>query len=61
MNAYRVDPLWTAKDLADYLGVPLQTVYDWRWKHAGPQGIKVGRHLRFRQSDIMAWLEQQAA
>lgn len=55
----RLDPLWTPAQLADYLGIPVQTLYDWNWKGAGPTPIKVGRHLRYRESDIMAWLDVQ--
>ena len=46
--------------LAEYLGVPQQTIYRWRTHGDGPRGIKVGRHLRFRRSDVDAWLESQA-
>ena len=34
-------------ELADYLGVPLATVYHWRAHHGGPIGIRVGRHIRY--------------
>lgn len=61
MNTNRLDPLWTVQDLAEYLNVPMQTIYDWRHKHCAPTGIKIGRHLRFRESDVMAWLAAQAA
>jgi excisionase family DNA binding protein len=44
--------------VADYLGIPVQTIYQWRTKGAGPRGIRVGRHLRYRQEDIDAWVEQ---
>ncbi|WP_407568256.1 helix-turn-helix domain-containing protein [Arsenicicoccus dermatophilus] len=56
---HRLDPLWTPKQLAEYLCIPVQTLYDWNWKGAGPTPIKVGRHLRYRESDIMAWLDVQ--
>lgn len=37
----------TPVDLADLLGVPVETVYQWRRKDTGPRGFRVGRHLRF--------------
>jgi excisionase family DNA binding protein len=49
--------LRTAPEVADHLGIPLQTLYQWRTKGAGPRAVKVGRHLRFRQSDVDAWIE----
>ena len=55
-----LDALLTPQVVADALGVPLQTLYTWRVKQAGPRGIKVGRHLRYRRSDVEAWLEAQA-
>jgi excisionase family DNA binding protein len=53
----RHDPLWTVKEVAEYLSVPVQTLYDWRCKHEGPPALKIGRHLRFRESDVFAWLD----
>lgn len=55
-----LDALLTPQVVADALGVPLQTLYTWRVKQAGPSGIKVGRHLRYRRSDVEAGLEAQA-
>ena len=52
--------LWAPDELAEHLGVPLQTVYSWRTSGRGPRGIRVGKHLRFRREDVDAWLEQQA-
>lgn len=48
------------EDLAEYLGIPVATIYGWRYKRTGPRSIKVGRHIRYRPSDVEAWLEQQA-
>lgn len=52
-------PLATADEIADYLGVPLATVYQWSSRGGGPRLIKVGRHLRARWSDIEAYLDAQ--
>lgn len=43
-------------DVAAFLGVPVTTLYQWRYKGTGPRGLRVGRHLRYRQSDVDAWL-----
>ncbi|WP_406269502.1 helix-turn-helix domain-containing protein [Actinacidiphila glaucinigra] len=55
----------TPVDLADLLGVPLETVYQWRRKRIGPRGFRVGRHLRYDPEDVRAWvaslLEDEAA
>lgn len=52
-------PLATAEEIADYLGVPLATVYQWSSRGGGPRLIKVGRHLRARWSDIEAYLDDK--
>lgn len=52
--------LRSPEQLAEYLGVPLATVYRWRTRGGGPRGVKVGRHVRYRDRDVEAWLESQA-
>ena len=47
----------TPKELADYLGAPLATLYQWRTKGPGPKGCRVGRHIRYRPEDVERWLE----
>ncbi len=50
------DHLVTPGQLADYLGLPVATLYAWRYHGDGPPGFRVGRHLRYRWSDIEAWI-----
>ena len=54
-----LDPLLSIEDLAEYLGVPVATIYDWRVDGKGPCGVRVGRHVKFTQSDVQAWIEAQ--
>jgi excisionase family DNA binding protein len=49
----------TPVDLADLLGVPVETVYQWRRKSTGPRGFRVGRHLRFDPEDVRRWVVDQ--
>ncbi|MDP8928170.1 MAG: helix-turn-helix domain-containing protein [Actinomycetota bacterium] len=51
------DALLSPQQLADYLGVPVATVYRWRYEGTGPRGIKVGKHVRYRRRDVEAWLD----
>ena len=53
-----LDPLLSIEDLADYLGVPVTTIYDWRVDGKGPCGVGVGRHVKFTQRDVQAWIEE---
>jgi excisionase family DNA binding protein len=55
------DRLWTAHDVAAYLGVPLTTLYQWRYLGTGPAAYRVGRHLRYEPSTVQAWLQQHAS
>jgi excisionase family DNA binding protein len=47
----------TPADLAKLLGVPLPTIYDWRYKRIGPPGFRVGRHLRYDPKAVREWIE----
>jgi DNA-binding transcriptional MerR regulator len=48
--------LWGPKELADFLNVPLQTVYQWRTKGYGPPGRRMGKHLRYLPADVVRWV-----
>jgi len=54
------EKLLSLPDLADYLGVPVRTLYSWRTRREGPRAIKVGRALRFRLADVDRWIEEHA-
>jgi excisionase family DNA binding protein len=49
--------LWTVDDVAAFLGVPVQTLYQWRYLQSGPPAYRVGRHLRYDPSAVRTWLE----
>lgn len=54
-------PLLSVQELADFLQVPMQTIYGWRKKGDGPKGLRIGRHLRFIYTDVLKWLERKAS
>jgi excisionase family DNA binding protein len=54
-------PVLTLSQLATQLGVSVQTLYDLRSQGRGPRGFRVGRELRFRVSEVDAWLDQLEA
>ncbi len=54
-------PVLTLSQLATQLGVTVQTLYDLRSQGRGPRGFRVGRELRFRVSEVDAWLAQLEA
>ncbi|WP_030904175.1 helix-turn-helix transcriptional regulator [Streptomyces sp. NRRL F-5126] len=59
-HASQRGPLATPAEVADYLGVPVKTLYQWKYRGIGPNVHKVGRHLRYRWSEVDAWLNAQA-
>ena len=55
----RTDRLLTVDELAIYLGVPVATLYQWRYRREGPPGFRVGRYIRYRPTDVQQWIERQ--
>src|SRR5205085_2082061 len=41
--------LLSVDEVAEVLGVPVRTLHQWRHKGVGPLGLRVGRHLRYRE------------
>ncbi|WP_371136299.1 helix-turn-helix transcriptional regulator [Methyloversatilis sp.] len=55
-----MEQLFSPKQLAALLGIAEQTIYNRRAMGGDlPQCVKLGRLLRFKQSDIEAWLNKQ--
>jgi excisionase family DNA binding protein len=50
-----LERLLTPIEIADFLGVKISTVYKWTHERFIPF-TKVGRLLRFRESEIQRWL-----
>jgi len=49
--------LLTADQLADLLQVPVTTLYRWNYVRTGPPVIRIGRHVRYSEEDVLSWLE----
>ncbi len=54
-----LDKLLTVDELASHLNVPTATIYAWRYRRQGPPGFRVGKHLRFQQSDVEQWIAER--
>jgi len=53
-----MNKLLTPPELADCLGIQVSTVY--QWTHQGfVQHVKLGKLVRFRESDVNKWLEDR--
>ena len=57
MSVQRIEPLWTVEDVSTFLGVPVNTLYQWRHRGYGPPARRVGRYIRYKRDDVAAWLE----
>jgi excisionase family DNA binding protein len=53
------EPLRDLDWLAAYIGVPKKSIYGWRLRGEGPPAYKVGQHLRYRKSEVDAWLAER--
>jgi len=52
-----VDELWmTTQEVAELLKVPVPTVRAWRHNGSGPDGVRLGRHVRYRHSSVVRWI-----
>jgi excisionase family DNA binding protein len=52
--------LLSARDVAAILAVPERTVRD-KWREWQLPAYKIGKHLRWRERDVYAWIDRQAA
>jgi excisionase family DNA binding protein len=57
----RAGALFSPTELAEYLNLPVKTIYTWRHTGHGPRGFRVGRHVRYREEDVQHWIAEQAA
>ncbi len=58
------DELLTAEEVADWLGVHVQTFYRWRYgpNPDAPPAVRVGGHkLKWRRSTVEKWLAEREA
>jgi excisionase family DNA binding protein len=54
------ESLLTVAEVAELLGgIPVNTLYAWRYKHEGPPACRIGKHLRYRRDDLREWIERQ--
>jgi hypothetical protein len=52
-----VEGLWTPDDLGTFLGIPVKTLRDWRFKGYGPQWLRLGKHVRYDPETVRQWID----
>ncbi|MEX1263550.1 MAG: helix-turn-helix domain-containing protein [Actinomycetota bacterium] len=53
------DQLLDRQEAAALLRVPPKTLANWAYAGRGPEYFRVGRRTVYRESEIVAWLEEQ--
>lgn len=53
------DEIVSIEEVSRRLDIPKTTLYGWRYKKKGPRSHRVGKHLRYRWSDVLEWLDSQ--
>jgi len=43
-------------EVAEVLGISTRTIQAWRWKGDGPEYVKVGGSVRYKETDVEAFL-----
>ena len=56
-----IDELHNPTQVATILKVPETTLSQWRYRGIGPRWAKVGRHVRYRDSDLIRWLDDRSS
>ena len=51
------DVLLTETVAADILNLSIRTLQSWRLRRTGPPFVQVGRAVRYRRRDLIAWIE----
>jgi len=49
--------LLTPLSVAEWLGVTVQQLADWRWRKVGPAYTKIGRMIRYDRSQVEAFID----
>jgi excisionase family DNA binding protein len=50
------DRLMTIDEVAEYTQLPKNTLYKMRSQGTGPRAARLGKHLRYRKTDVDVWI-----
>ncbi|MFC6090839.1 helix-turn-helix domain-containing protein [Saccharothrix lopnurensis] len=53
---HELPALATPGQVSEYLGVPVGTLRNWRYRRTGPRFVKVENHVRYRRADVERYL-----
>lgn len=46
-------------DVSEWTGIPVETLRYWRQLGRGPKSARLGGRVRYRESDVQAWIDAQ--
>lgn len=55
-----MEKLMNVNELAEYLGIAVSTIVDYRLKGIGPVYVKIGHLVRYRKADVGNWVANKA-
>jgi len=53
------EKLLSTKELSEYLGIAVSTIIEYRMNNSGPIYAKLGHLVRYKKSDVDAWVESR--
>jgi DNA-binding transcriptional MerR regulator len=56
-----MDKLLTTNEVAEMTRLAAETLRYWRWKGIGPRSFRLGSRVVYRETDVLAWIEEQAS
>jgi excisionase family DNA binding protein len=59
MSISNLPKFLTTDQAAELLTVSASTLEVWRYRRTGPRFVKIGRSVRYRQSDVEAFIEER--
>lgn len=59
MNEPKSERLWSARETAQYLGIPPKTLYQFNYKGTGPNFYRVGKQVKFFPEEVVAWVRSK--
>jgi excisionase family DNA binding protein len=51
-----MERLLSQREVAELLGIAERSMESWRLRGGGPRYVRVGRLIRYRHTDVSAWL-----
>ncbi|MGA2146483.1 MAG: helix-turn-helix domain-containing protein [Bryobacteraceae bacterium] len=60
MSSSLVQPLLDSNRVARLLGIEVETLGAWRRKGYGPRWYRIGKNVRYTETDLRVWMNAQA-